>query len=999
MRDDTPLQIISFALLSAALSLIPYLLSEARSSFGKRRDLSAVGFSALAGTIFLVAAVCLTILGPEYLLVSTALACGFGFSLVHPVASICFFVSLLFLRPWEFLPNNPLLSILPRLMAAVTAGCWCVGALRTQRTAIVVGGAGYLFAALLGWIAVSCLASITPGASLESFFESFAPTCVLSFLIVNSLKTTNDLNVFLRSFIISGAGILSVAFYITYRDYMSGASDFRLHSSGLWGNSNDLAALAVLMLPFSFFSLLSRAPGTSRLISVAATIVFTAALLWSQSRAAQGAVIIAGLIYIILCGGGIRLALALLPAVIVVAIIAAAMPQRDAADTEGSSESRYNYVIAGLRMTRAHPLFGVGVGNYPYLYEQYTPAFVETGNRTAHSSWILILSETGIGGFLLLTLLYASVTRQAFRLKKTAPQYALSAVTYGIAMSFLSHTYLFLPYVFMAFILAAARASRAVALICTLFLFAPQARADNLIYLGAQVGMNKPLPGENRVTESAITVKGSRGEVLTFLLKLEGEGCFPLSISWDDPKASMPAVQVAFFDLPEVTTVQPSYTGARTGQYLDPVVALPEPNRVCVTSGSRSRWLLGEVTITRESKPGVFKGSISAGPRAVSLTLAIWPMTIPTIPALPAYSELTPWFLVLAHHGKWHEDEPLLANRYSSMMLDHRMIPLKSNIAPLKEVDGLPQPTLDLDRSPSSASSFSSVVLRNRPDWAYYDFPTVGANGTKAIDYAQAEKYFTAIQNSIPSIKRDDKALVYLWDEPKKDAFAELLKLSRLVKRTAPLLKQLVTTPYAPDLKDTVDIFSPVINQFDTAGYPPPSIYQDLRTQGHEVWWYVSCMSHGCEALMDTMVPDMVIDRPSSYIRSIGWLSMRYSVDAYLYYSVNNGFQFAPTRDPWRSLWDFSGNGDGTLFYPGRPGEHGLSTHQPIPSLRLKLWRESSFDAEYIKWMNSISQKPNWWPSELHRIAQSTTVWERDYSAYTALRDKIGEYLSSQHDT
>ena len=184
------------------------------------------------------------------------------------------------------------------------------------------------------------------------------------------------------------------------------------------------------------------------------------------------------------------------------------------------------------------------------------------------------------------------------------------------------------------------------------------------------------------------------------------------------------------------------------------------------------------------------------------------------------------------------------------------------------------------------------------------------------------------------------------------------------------------------------------MDQFDTSGYPPPAVYRDLQRQGHETWWYVSCMSHGCEALRDSKVPDMVIDRPSSYVRSIGWLSMRYSINAFLYYSVNNGFQYAPKRDPWNSLWDFSGNGDGTLFYPGRPGERGLSSHQPIASLRLKLWRESSFDAEYISWMNELPTKPSWWEKEVNAIAQSTTSWERDYSKYQILRDKAGEYLS-----
>ena len=242
---------------------------------------------------------------------------------------------------------------------------------------------------------------------------------------------------------------------------------------------------------------------------------------------------------------------------------------------------------------------------------------------------------------------------------------------------------------------------------------------------------------------------------------------------------------------------------------------------------------------------------------------------------------------------------------------------------------------------------------------------------------------------------RPGKALVYLWDEPKPDAMSQLSKLSQLVKKFAPSLKQLVTITYQPELANSIDIFVPVINHFDVPGFPSPTIYQEFQKKGHEVWWYVSCMSHGCEALADTGVPDMVLDRSSAYVRVIGWLSMKYKIDGFLYYSVNNGYQYFPKRDPWNSLWDFSGNGDGTLFYPGRPGEHGLQDHIPIASLRLKLWRESSYDAEYINWMEKLKTKPNWWTSEFNDLVRSTTAWSRDYSNYQKLRDKIGTYLNT----
>lgn len=1019
-----PLHITALFLLLSAGILIPYLMREISSPYGKRFDISPHGFITIALGVGGLSALFLTFLGPENVLLAGALALGIALSILHPVPAVCFFVALLFLRPWEFLVNNPLLKVLPRLMAAVTASTWVTGMLRTRRDTFVLNSSSILFAGLLGWLGLSSLFSITPGASLQRFIESFSPTSVLAFLILNSLRTERDLRAFSCAFVLSGVGIVTVAFYITYRDFTTGVSDFRLHSSGLWGNANDLGALAVLMLPITLLALRDRPRALSSTAIVLASMMFITALLWSQSRAAQGAVLIAGITYVVLSGGGIKLGLAIAPAVVVIAAVAAAMPQRDAADTEGSSESRYNYVIAGLRMAQARPLFGVGVGNYPYLYEQYTPAFIESGNRTAHSTWILMLSETGVVGLAVLWMLFGSVAKHAWRLRAIAPQYILSMITYGVVMSVLSHTYLFLPYVFMAFIVAAsrslggerprhksthastctkpvshstgARSTKAAAVTLVLFLTPSIAMGEEIRNLGVCVGVDKPDSDGLRATSESIVVRGSRGEVVTFLLKIEGSGCVPLHQTWEGVTSNPPPVALSFFDLPEIETQHPSFTGARVGTFLDPTVPLQAPMTLCITDPLRPHWLLGEVVIPRNAPAGRYTARITAGTRKATINIIVWPMVIPERPSLPAYAELTPWFLVLAHHGGWHKDEAKLARMYSAAMIEHRVIPLKSIIAPLKEIHDGPTQLLDLENTPTKSSSFNSVVLNTRPQWSYYDFPTVGANGTTPIDYTKSESYFSAIENTIPKTQRDGKAIVYLWDEPKKEALPDLLKLSQLVKRTSPSLKQLVTTPYHPLLKDTVDIFAPVMNQYDTAGYPPPAVYRDLQKRGRETWLYVSCMSHGCEALRDTQVPDMVIDRPSSSIRSIGWLSMRYSIDAFLYYSVNNGFQYAPKRDPWDNLWDFSGNGDGTLFYPGRPGEHGLSSHQPVASLRLKLWRESSFDAEYIKWMNELPSKPSWWVTEASAIAQSTTSWERQYSKYQALRDRAGEYLSGQ---
>jgi hypothetical protein len=93
--------------------------------------------------------------------------------------------------------------------------------------------------------------------------------------------------------------------------------------------------------------------------------------------------------------------------------------------------------------------------------------------------------------------------------------------------------------------------------------------------------------------------------------------------------------------------------------------------------------------------------------------------------------------------------------------------------------------------------------------------------------------------------------------------------------------------------------------------------------------------------------------------RALEWLSYQYGVKGELYYET--AYMLTQGNPgPWGTLWAFTGNGDGTLFYPGVPSTAGRTvqsatpsiggTHDiPIASIRLKLIREGLEDYEYLK--------------------------------------------------
>ena len=515
--------------------------------------------------------------------------------------------------------------------------------------------------------------------------------------------------------------------------------------------------------------------------------------------------------------------------------------------------------------------------------------------------------------------------------------------------------------------------------------------------LSVSPGIDKPLGTFEPKTGSSVLLRGFRSETVSFLLRLKGEGCHQRKITklqHDEPRLGKDGGELAveLSELPSVTTIRPSYRGAPVGAQLDPVIPLKEGSLLC--SSPKGQWYLGEIPISPSTEPGTYSGQIalkdSPPGDGIQVKVTVGHALLPARPRLPIYSELSSFHLLKGHYGAWHDGEEVLAREYGDVMMRHRVFPIKNAIvAPPILTDGEKE-RLDLERAPTPSQSFASVVLNSRSSWAMVDLPTAIRSGT-TLD--QRRRYYRAMEATVPKLPWADRAFLYLWDEPKEKEFEALAQEARLVRDAAPSIKIMVTTPWSARFAPYVDIWCPVIEQFGQQGFAPASQYAAEQAGGKSVWWYVSCTSHGCEDDIDSGYPDLVIDRPAVAVRTIGALSVVNRIDAFLYYSVNNSYRNYPNVDPWSIPWEFSGNGDGTLFYPGRPGEHGFTSHQPVASLRLKLLREASYDADYIALIQSLPIRPLWFETELKALAPSTTAWSRSYEAYQRFHDKIWTYI------
>lgn len=145
----------------------------------------------------------------------------------------------------------------------------------------------------------------------------------------------------------------------------------------------------------------------------------------------------------------------------------------------------------------------------------------------------------------------------------------------------------------------------------------------------------------------------------------------------------------------------------------------------------------------------------------------------------------------------------------------------------------------------------------------------------------------------------------------------------------------------------------------DPANEVPRSDYDAEVAAGHSVWAYQSCNSHGCEDSNDCSLnyPTFMIDAPATHNRIMQWMTWSQRASGELYFALNYADSARSAAEEYANLYDFGGNGDGTLIYPGTPEIIGGTTHIPIESIRLKEIRDGEQDFEYLTLLAQSGQK------------------------------------------
>ena len=545
------------------------------------------------------------------------------------------------------------------------------------------------------------------------------------------------------------------------------------------------------------------------------------------------------------------------------------------------------------------------------------------------------------------------------------------------------------------------------------FLLSGSARAElraRVVSPLVQVFPDSPAP----TGESVARLEAARGEWEPFQIVLTTDGPGAVSarasaLIGDAGRIEPPALyRVGYL---RVNT--PSSVEGHAGRWPD--VLIPDVDRyvgekrwafpfALPRGETRAIWVLTFVPET--TPPGRYRGDVTveqtgAPSVKVPIELTVHGFVLPRTPSLPATFGFSSHAVPEAHarYRPMAESEiaPLLL-RYGISALRHRVSLICGTEAPpwkprgdaveidFSAYDAAIGPLLDgtADRGgPAEGARFAATDLR---------IP-------EHLGRVVHERYARAMVAHLRERGWLSRVFDYTFDEPSDREWAEVRVRAARIRRAAPEVPRLVTTPFTPVLAGAVDIWCPVVNELDdkpgNARSPGRAAYDARLAAGERLWWYQSCMSNGCELTGDqyhTGWPSLVVDAPAVSHRIFEWLTYHYRIGGELYYNTVKAYEEG--NDPWREQHLPSGNGDGTLFYPGDPQVIGGRTPIPVDSVRLELIREGLEDYEYLRLHEQRFGRAAT-DAIITSVASRTWQWQKDGARLLAARHRLAAELDA----
>ena len=333
---------------------------------------------------------------------------------------------------------------------------------------------GALLIAFLAVCFVSSFSAFWPRFAFEKTTD-FAKIVLIWIVIENTVTNAARLRTVLMTMVIGGLfpAVGTIHHYV-YHILREGRATW----IGVFANANEDAYGLVILIPIAA-ALAIESKWWVRVVLVCIIASYLLAIFLTYSRGGLlGVLAVVGL-------AGWKQKSAIVRAVMVVGLVglivlAGAYWQRSQGFNDLSNDStvteRIGTMRAGIRMFEANPLFGIGPACSMFAYPIYAPDEARCGCQlqlTVHNTFVQVLSEVGILGFMPFMLLFGVSFWRAWKLQKGALSTyatALEVALWGFVVCGLSggFAYTWWPYLLGVLIVAATHMST----------FDPQERFD-----------------------------------------------------------------------------------------------------------------------------------------------------------------------------------------------------------------------------------------------------------------------------------------------------------------------------------------------------------------------------------------------------------------------------------------------------------------------------------------------------------------------------------------
>src|SRR5579872_6658509 len=323
--------------------------------------------------------------------------------------------------------------------------------------------AAWYWVAFFVWMVIGVPFSYWKGGSYNGIYD-YSRVCMPILFVVGGLAN-NWKEVRAVFYTIGMAGLVNLLTARMFAKEDNGR--LNMDASGTIGNSNDLAAHLLIVLPFILFvSMDKKRNPLLRLAMVPLMAYGVSVILGTASR---GGLIALGAVFVfmILRATPKQRVLSLLATVVLGVVSFAILPgatldrlgslfggQHE--EAEESSDSRSYLFWTSVDYTLHHPVFGVGLGQFANFEGKTRVAEGRTGNwHATHCSWTQVSSETGIPALLFFVLGIGSALGMVHRTwRKARAQghadianacfcYLVAMVGFLIAITFLANAYRF----------------------------------------------------------------------------------------------------------------------------------------------------------------------------------------------------------------------------------------------------------------------------------------------------------------------------------------------------------------------------------------------------------------------------------------------------------------------------------------------------------------------------------------------------------------------------